>query len=69
MTTALVVLVAVLAALTLLPALLALLGPRIDALALPWKRSDRQATEHRDGARADGVEERPNVWARVGPRS
>ncbi|MGY1717168.1 MMPL family transporter [Geodermatophilus sp. SYSU D01106] len=32
------VLVAMLAALTLLPALLAVLGPRVDALALPWHR-------------------------------
>ncbi|MGX5657113.1 MMPL family transporter [Geodermatophilus nigrescens] len=32
------VLVAMLAALTLLPALLAVLGPRVDALSLPWHR-------------------------------
>ncbi|MGY1606333.1 MULTISPECIES: MMPL family transporter [unclassified Geodermatophilus] len=32
------VLIAMLAALTLLPALLAVLGPRVDALAVPWRR-------------------------------
>jgi RND superfamily putative drug exporter len=49
-TAAIVVLVAVAAALTLLPALLAVIGPRIDALALPGLRV------HHD--------ERPHGWQR-----
>ena len=49
---ALAVLVAVLTAVTLLPAVLALLGHRVDALRLPWRR------------RADAVSDGENVWAR-----
>jgi len=48
------VLVAMLAALTVLPALLAVLGPRVDALALPWRRG-RSTAESDEGA-----------WARIG---
>jgi len=47
-TAALVVAVAVVAAVTLLPALLGLLGPRIDALALPFKRGP-QDDDHPHG--------------------
>jgi len=45
------VLVAMLAALTLLPALLAVLGPRIDAGRMPWRRGSRA----KDAARPAGA--------------
>ncbi len=59
------VLVAMAAALTVLPALLAVLGHRVDALALPWRRR-RAATETDDGgwaAVARSVMRRPVVYA------
>ncbi len=43
----LVVAVTVLATLTLLPAILALLGPRVDLLRFPWYRKGREASAHR----------------------
>jgi trehalose monomycolate/heme transporter len=58
------VLVAMLAALTLLPALLTVLGPRIEAGRMPWRRHPRAAApaesgaasagHQRDGERGDG---------------
>jgi RND superfamily putative drug exporter len=62
-TAALAVVVAILAALTLLPAVLAILGPRVDALRLPWlhKRQVAQVDHDTSGwARfAGGVAKRP----------
>jgi RND superfamily putative drug exporter len=52
---AIAVLVAVAAAITLLPAALAAVGPRIDALALPGRR--RRAVVHADAA----IEQRPRL--------
>ena len=57
--------VAVLGALTVLPALLAVLGRRVDALRLPRRRR-REPAAHRGAARhaaADGASEGP--WSRV----
>ncbi|HEY8619430.1 MAG TPA: efflux RND transporter permease subunit [Dermatophilaceae bacterium] len=48
------VLVAMLAALTLLPALLTVLGPRIEAGRMPWRRGSRTAAG-RDAAGRDAV--------------
>ena len=45
-TAALVVAVAVVAAVTLLPALLGILGPRIDALSLPFRRETKDQHPH-----------------------
>lgn len=54
------VLIAMLAALTLLPALLAMLGPKVDALSVrPWLRR----VFHRPAARPEGDEHGP--WARI----
>jgi uncharacterized membrane protein YdfJ with MMPL/SSD domain len=60
------VLVAKLAALTVLPALLAVLGPRVDALRIPWRRSTGDARERGDGAWAriaHSVMRRPVLYA------
>lgn len=60
------VLVAMLAALTVLPALLAVLGPRINALRVPWRRSKPApaGTGHGAWARiAHSVMRRPVVYA------
>jgi RND superfamily putative drug exporter len=55
------VLVAMLASLTVLPALLAVLGTRINALRvpLPWRRRPGRSAEVSDGGRAEGG------WARL----
>jgi RND superfamily putative drug exporter len=60
-TSAIVVLVAMAAATTLLPALLAILGDRIDALALPHRRGSATADGHPHGWErwAEGVARRP----------
>ncbi|WP_456949530.1 MMPL family transporter [Geodermatophilus sp. SYSU D00698] len=57
------VLVAMLAALTLLPALLAVLGTRVDALSVPWRRRARHAASGRGAWEriARGVMRRPVV--------
>ena len=55
---AIAVLVAVLAAITLLPAALAAVGPRIDALALPWVRRARRA------APDPAAPAHPGMWLR-----
>ncbi len=51
------VLVAMVAALTILPALLAILGPRIDAGKMPWRRSR--------GGRAPARTDDHGAWARI----
>jgi RND superfamily putative drug exporter len=51
------VLVAMLAALTILPALLAILGPRIDAGKMPWRRSR--------GGRTPAQADEHGAWARI----
>jgi RND superfamily putative drug exporter len=51
------VLVAMVAALTILPALLAILGPRIDAGKMPWRRSR--------GGRAPAQTDDHGAWARI----
>jgi len=59
------VLVAMLAALTILPALLAVLGHRVDALAVPWRRR-RKAAQSGEGVWASiarSVMRRPVVYA------
>ncbi len=61
---ALVVAMAVVAALTLLPAGLALLGPRIDALAVPSLRRRRAA----DAADGTPAAERLGFWGRLAER-
>ena len=59
------VLAAMLAALTLLPALLAVLGPRIEAGRMPWRRGSRlRADAGQPGADTDGVDE-DGAWARL----
>ncbi len=59
------VLAAMLAALTLLPALLAVLGPRIEAGRMPWRRGSRlRADGGQPGADTDGVDE-DGAWARL----
>ena len=59
------VLAAMLAALTLLPALLAVLGPRIEAGGMPWRRGSRlRADAGQPGADTDGVDE-DGAWARL----
>jgi putative drug exporter of the RND superfamily len=56
--TAVVVAVAVAAALTLMPALLGLVGLHINSLELPWTK------RHQAEARADPADQRPGPWAR-----
>lgn len=69
------VLVAMLAALTLLPALLAVLGPRIEAGRMPWRRGARARTTRvpgeapdglaPDGLTPDGLTQTSGAWARL----
>ncbi|CAA9321698.1 MAG: FIG01123256: hypothetical protein [uncultured Nocardioidaceae bacterium] len=54
------VLVAMIAALTVLPALLAVLGPRIDAGRMPWRRGSVTSTAPRHASSVDS-----GAWARI----
>ena len=56
------VLAAMLSALTLLPALLTVLGPRIEAGRMPWRRDLKRAAGPRDTA-ASGELEEAGAWA------
>jgi len=57
------VVVAMVAALTLLPALLTVLGPRIEAGRMPWRRGSRAgAAGRRQAAQAD-LTHAPGAWA------
>jgi RND superfamily putative drug exporter len=56
--TILVVVIAVIGSLTVLPAMLALLGDRVDRGRLPWRR-------RRDRRLAGGAPARPGPWARL----
>jgi RND superfamily putative drug exporter len=59
------VLVAMAAALTVLPALLTILGPRIEAGRMPWRRGSRaQAADRREAARGD-LAHAHGAWARL----
>jgi len=58
------VLVAMLAALTLLPALLTVLGPRIEAGRMPWRRGSRTAAG-RDAAAQGEITEASGAWANL----
>jgi len=58
------VLVAMLAALTVLPALLAVLGPRIEAGRMPWRRGARARTAG-GPALAQGLTHTSGAWARL----
>jgi trehalose monomycolate/heme transporter len=59
------VLVAMVAALTLLPALLTVLGSRIEGGRMPWRASSRaRATGSPDGAERD-LTHAPGAWARL----
>jgi uncharacterized membrane protein YdfJ with MMPL/SSD domain len=59
------VLVAMVAALTLLPALLTVLGSRIEAGRMPWRRRSRaRATGRDEDARGD-LTHAPGAWARL----
>jgi putative drug exporter of the RND superfamily len=62
-TAAIAVVVAIIAALTLLPALLAVLGPRIDSWRIPFLHSDMKLQADHDNSRwarwAHGVADRP----------
>jgi RND superfamily putative drug exporter len=66
--TAVVVAVSVVASMTLLPALLALLGDRMEALRMPWRRRSRQRVLAADdtsgawGRLASAVVRRPLIW-------
>jgi RND superfamily putative drug exporter len=57
------VLVAMVTSLTVLPAMLAVLGRRIDAVRLPWVRRRRIATV--TGAVAATVDPTADRWARI----
>ena len=57
------VLVAMLAALTLLPALLAVLGPRIEAGRMPWRRGSRARATGRHAAVGAGLSGASGAWA------
>ncbi|MHB8273980.1 MAG: MMPL family transporter [Dermatophilaceae bacterium] len=59
------VLVAMLAALTLLPALLAVLGPRVEAGRMPWRRGSRARAMGRHVAAVGDLTQTPGVWARL----
>jgi RND superfamily putative drug exporter len=67
--TALVVLVSVLASATVLPALLAVLGDRVEALRLPWRRrrAPRPARdpERTDRPTVDSAAEAAGFWGRL----
>ena len=67
----LVVLVTVLAALTLLPAVLSLLGDRVDALRLPFLRGGRSMRTGASGPRspARDAAARSSAWSRPWPCS
>jgi uncharacterized membrane protein YdfJ with MMPL/SSD domain len=59
------VLVAMLAALTLLPALLTVLGPRIESGRMPWRRGSRARDTGRLAAAGADVTATPGGWARL----
>ena len=63
------VLVAMLAALTLLPALLTVLGPRIEAGRVPWRRGSRTAAGRdsagRDAAAQGEITQASGAWANL----
>jgi RND superfamily putative drug exporter len=59
------VLVAMLAALTVLPALLTVLGPRIDAGRMPWRRGARAQSEERQEIARGDLTHAHGGWARV----
>ena len=59
------VLVAMLAALTLLPALLAVLGPRIEAGRMPWRRGSRARTAGLAAAASGDLREASGAWANL----
>jgi len=66
------VLVAMTAALTVLPALLTVLGPRIEAGRMPWRRGARAQARAQAGARArtgqlagGGLSQSHGAWARL----
>jgi uncharacterized membrane protein YdfJ with MMPL/SSD domain len=58
------VLVAMVAALTLLPALLTVLGSRIEGGRMPWRRGSRAPTGGDEDARGD-LTHAPGAWARL----
>jgi len=58
------VLAAMLAALTLLPALLAVLGPRIEAGRMPWRKDPRLEVDS-SGAALSGELDEAGAWARL----
>ncbi|MEO8517761.1 MAG: efflux RND transporter permease subunit [Dermatophilaceae bacterium] len=59
------VLVAMLAALTVLPALLAVLGPRIEAGRMPWRRGARAQTPAAPASSPGNLTEASGAWARL----
>jgi len=59
------VLVAMLAALTLLPALLAVLGPRIEAGRMPWRRAAGAPVTGQDAGDPGNLTEATGAWARL----
>jgi RND superfamily putative drug exporter len=59
------VLIAMLAALTLLPALLTVLGPRIEAGRMPWRRGSRARDTGRLAVAGAGLTATPGGWARL----
>ena len=58
-----VVIIAALAALLVVPALLAVLGPRVNAGRIPWPRTTPGAASPRWGRLAAAVMRRPALWA------
>jgi len=59
------VLVAMAAALTVLPALLTVLGPRIEAGRMPWRRGARARTAERQEAARGDLTHAHGAWARL----
>jgi RND superfamily putative drug exporter len=59
------VLVAMTAALTVLPALLTVLGPRIEAGRMPWRRGARARTAERQEAARGDLTHAHGAWARL----
>jgi RND superfamily putative drug exporter len=59
------VLVAMVAALTLLPALLAVLGPRIEAGRMPWRRTAGAPVTGQGAGEPDDLTESAGAWARL----
>ena len=59
------VLVAMTAALTVLPALLTVLGPRIEAGRMPWRRGARAGTAERQEAARGDLTHAHGAWARL----